>query len=95
MGVKQHFMALVGIGHQPEGAGGAQLHVGELDLAEDAADDESFLAPVELEGFAQAEGQRDVGRAGGHCASLTTPGPDEGGDTAVAAGKALGLELGE
>ncbi|MBK9440772.1 MAG: hypothetical protein IPN53_05405 [Comamonadaceae bacterium] len=30
MGIKQHFMALAGVGHQPEGATGAQLHVGDL-----------------------------------------------------------------
>ena len=52
MGIKQHFVTLAGVGSQPEGAAGAQLHVREPHAMEDAADHHAFFAPVELESFA-------------------------------------------
>ena len=91
MSIKQHLMALAGIGHQPEGPAGAQLHVGDLHAVVDATDHHAFLAPVKLKGFAQVELQGhkrfDVfARAG-------APGTDEVGDTGVATSISTGLDL--
>jgi len=89
-----HLVALAWIGHQPEGAAGTQLHVCQLDLgAPDAADEKTFLAPVELEGFAPIEGERHVGRSSGDGAGLGSPRPDECCDLAVAADVASLFEL--
>ena len=33
MGVEEHFMALAGIGHDPEGAAGAELDVGDFETS--------------------------------------------------------------
>ena len=61
MGVEQHLVALRRVGLQDEGTAGAQLQVRGQNLAPDAADDQMLFAPVELEGFAQFELQRDIG----------------------------------
>jgi hypothetical protein len=91
VGIKQHFMALAGVGHQPEGAAGTQLHVGDLHAVVDAAHHHAFFAPVELEGLTQVELQ------GHECfdvfASAGAPGTDVVGDAGVAAGVATGLDL--
>ena len=92
--IKQHLVALARIRHQPEGAGRAQLHVRELDLAPDPADGQVLLAPVELKSLAPLEAQRHIRRAGRDRTLVGSPPTDKLGDTAVAAFKALGLKLG-
>jgi len=57
VGVEQHLMALARVGDQPERAARAQLQVRNLYPVVDAADDQAFLAPIELEGFAELEVQ--------------------------------------
>ena len=64
------------------------------DLAPDAADDQVLFAPVELEGFAQFELQRDIGFADRR-AAVGPPAPDEFGDPAVVAGEAGCLQFAE
>mmetsp|Transcript_44314 Transcript_44314/g.78330 ORF Transcript_44314/g.78330 Transcript_44314/m.78330 type:complete len:366 (+) Transcript_44314:5222-6319(+) len=94
VGVEQHLVALTGIRHEPEGPTGAQLHVRQLHPVVDAADHQTFLAPVELEGLAPLEGQRHEGGR----YRLTLPQPpraDEVGQPAVAAAVAHGLQFGE
>ena len=86
MGVEEHFMALAGIGDHPEGATGAEFDVGDFEAAAQAANEGVFAAPVELEGFAQGEGERDVGAALGALVGFGFPAPDEGGDSGIAAG---------
>ena len=61
VGIKQHFVALTGVGHQPEGPAGAQFHVRDLHAPINAAHDQAFFAPVELKGFAQIELQGHEG----------------------------------
>lgn len=94
MGVEQHLVALARVGRQHERAAGAELHVGHQDAAPDATDDQPFLAPVKLEGFAQLELQWHVG-ARERFAALGAPLPDEVTDQGMAAGIALGLDLGK
>ena len=84
MGGEQHFVALRRVGLHDEGATGAELQVRSEYLAPDPADDQVFFAPVELEGFAQLEVQRDIGFAERRPA-LGAPAPDEFGDPAVVA----------
>ena len=43
MGIEQHLVALAGTRNQPERAIGAQLHVGDLDASEQAADQQTLL----------------------------------------------------
>ena len=57
VGVKQHLVTLAGVGHQPEGTTGAQLHVRDLDTPVNATDHQACFAPVELESLAQIEFQ--------------------------------------
>ena len=93
MGVKQHLMTLAGVGHQPKGTTGAQLHVGHLDTPVNATDHQAFFAPVELERLAQLEFQRYEGvrllALGG------APFPDEVGHAALATHVTTGLDLGK
>ena len=91
--VKEHFVALAGVGHQPEGPTGAQLQVRHLQTTVDAADHQTFFAPVELEGFAQLERQRHEGAWRTRFATALTPGADEVGHARVASAIALGLDL--
>ena len=58
MGVKQHFVALAGVCHQPESPAGTQLQVGYLGLVVHPAHDDAFFTPIELEGLTQLEAQR-------------------------------------
>ena len=46
VGVEQHLVALAGVGHQPEGAAGAQLEMRHLQALVHAADDYGLFAPV-------------------------------------------------
>jgi hypothetical protein len=91
MGIKQHFVTLAGVGHQPEGATGAQLHVGDLHAVVDAAHHHAFLAPVKLEGFTQIELQGHEGFE--VFTSVGAPGADVVGDPGVATCIATGLDL--
>ena len=58
MGVKQHFVPLTGVCHQPESTAGTQLQVGHLGLVVHAAHDDAFFTPIKLEGLTQLEAQR-------------------------------------
>ena len=91
MGIKQHLMTLAGVGHQPEGATGAQLHVRDLHAVVDSTDHHTFFAPVKLEGFAQIELQWHEGLD--VFASAAAPGTDEIGDSGVATGITAGFDL--
>lgn len=59
----------------------------------DAADDQAFLAPIELEGLSLFEAERHEGTRG--IALPAAPFAGEIGDPAVAAGVAVGLDLRE
>ena len=59
--VKQHLVALAWVGHQPERATGAQLHVRDLHLVVNASHHHAFIAPVKLEGLTQLKLQRHKG----------------------------------
>ena len=91
--IEQHLVAPAGIGHQPERAARAQLHVGHPQPVVDAADDQPLFAPVELERLAEFERQRHegVGRYG--LAFAQAPRTNEVGDAAVAALVAGRLDL--
>ena len=91
MGIKQHLMALAGVGHQPEGTAGAQLHVRDLHAVVNAAHDQAFFAPVKLECFAQVELERN--KRFDAFARVGTPSTNEVGDTGVATGITAGLDL--
>jgi len=91
VGVKEHFVALAGIGHQPEGAAGTQLQMRNLKFVEDATHHQAFIAPVELERLAQLECQWH--KCLGSLALMIAPGADEIGDTAVATRITIGLDL--
>ena len=67
------------------------LQVCHLRLVIDPADNDPFLAPVELERFAQLEGQRHECR--GSTGAALVPGPDEVRHTGIAADIALALDL--
>src|SRR5690606_6099815 len=88
--VKEHLVALARIAHQPEGPRRTQLHMRQLHLPSDPADNQALFAPVELEGFAPREAEWHVRRTRGHGALIGTPGANEFGDPRIAAGKALG-----
>jgi hypothetical protein len=91
MGVKEHFVALAGVGHQPEGAAGTQLQMGHLQLVEDATHHQAFIAPVELESLTQLECQRH--KCLGSLALMITPGSNEIGDATVATRITIGFDL--
>ena len=93
MGIKEHFMGLRRVGHQPEGAARAQLHVRNLHLVEQAAYQQALFTPVKLEGFAVLEEQRDKGF--GILASLLAPGTNKVCHRTVAAAITLGSDLHE
>ena len=86
-------MPLGWIGDQNEGAASAQLEVGHLNSPVDAADDQSFFTPIELEGFAQGKLERDVGALARLLSRVFSPAPDKFRDSAVATGKAVGAEF--
>ena len=62
MRIEQHFVALAGIRHQPEGATRAQLQVRNLDTPIQAANDQTLLTPVKLKGLAQRKLERHKAR---------------------------------
>ena len=92
VGIEQHFMALAGVGHQPEGPAGTQLQVRHLGPVVHPADHDAFFAPVELERLAVLEAQRHE-RARSRLARVGSPEPDEVGQRGVAAPIALRLQL--
>ena len=79
-------MALPGVGHQPEGATGAQLGVCQLDAPPDPADKGVLRAPVKLERFALPELERNESSFGCGQSFLSLPQPGKCADPAVAAG---------
>ena len=91
MGIEQHLMTLAGIGNQPERPAGAQLQVRHLHASVDAADDQAFFAPVELEGLSLLETERDEGTRG--IAFPAAPFAGEISDAAIAASVAVGPDL--
>ena len=91
MGIEQHFVALAGVGHQPEGPAGTQFHMRDLHAVVNAAHHHAFFAPVKLEGLAQLELQGHEGFD--IFASAGSPGSDVVGDTAVAACVTAGFDL--
>lgn len=80
VGVEEHFVPLARIGDEHEGATGAELEVCDLNPTVDAANDETFFAPVKLEGFAEFEFEWNKTSAGFGFAASTLPPPDEFGD---------------
>jgi hypothetical protein len=94
MGIKQHLVALAGIGEQHEGAARAQLHVRHLQAPPHPGDDQPFLAPVELEGLPQLKLERHEGTPE-RLAATPAPVPDKVGHQRVAARIPLGLEFGQ
>ena len=91
VGVEQHFVALAGVGHDPERTTGAELQMRYLHAPVDTADDQAFFAPVELKCFAQfkLQGYESVRRL----AFASAPVADEVGDTAIATRVTIGLDL--
>ena len=87
--IEQHLVALARVGHEPEGSAGTQLEVRDLHAVVDAADHQALFAPVELEGFAEFEGQRHKGLGGDRLAFALAPRAHEVGDAAVATGVAI------
>jgi hypothetical protein len=83
MGVEEHFVALCRVGHQPEGAAGAEFDVCDFDAPAQAADKYVLTAPVELEGFAQGKAERNIGRTLGVGIDFCLPAPDESADAAI------------
>ena len=86
VGIKQHFVALRGIGRNHEGSIGAEFEVGRQDLAQEATDQEMLFTPVELEGFAQFEFERNIG-VDRHGSAFDSPMPDKFSNAAVVACK--------
>ena len=86
-------MTLARIGHQPEGAAGAELQVRYLHVPVDAADDQSFFASVELKGFAQFKLQGHKSMR--YFACTSAPVVDKIGDAAVATLVVVSLNLGK
>ena len=91
--VERHLVALARVGHKPEGPRGAQLQVRDLHAVVDAADHQAFFAAVELERLAEFEDQRHEGLGGDGLAFALAPRADEVGDSAVAAGITVRLDL--
>ena len=75
--VEQHLVTLARVRHEPERTACAQLHVRHLQPPVDATDHEPLFAPVELERFAEFEGERHEGLAHGDPALLRSPVADE------------------
>src|SRR5471032_1087674 len=86
-------MALARVGDQPEGSAGTQLQVRHLHAPVDAANDQSLLAPIELERLALLEAERHESTWG--VAFAAAPFTGEIGDPAIAASVAVGLDLRE
>ena len=91
VGIKEHFVPLARVGHQPERTAGTKLQVGHLQLVVNAANDHAFIAPVKLERLAQFEQQWHERLQS--LALLATPLPHKCGELAVATGIAARLDL--
>ena len=63
--------------------------MGGDDFAQDAANDQRFFAPIELEGLTEFEFQWHESGFAGHGFTAVTPLMGKFGDTRVAAGKTL------
>ncbi|MCY1530649.1 hypothetical protein D9M68_658450 [compost metagenome] len=93
VGVEQHLVTLARVRHQPERTARAQLQVRHLHAVIDAADDQAFFAPIELEGLAELEGQWNE-RGDVDCLSLAlAPRSNEVSDGRVPAVVARRLDL--
>ena len=83
--IEQHLVALARVRHEPERTARAQLHVRELQPPVDATDHEPLFAPVELERFAEFEGEWHEGLAAGDATLLGPPVTDEVREAGVTA----------
>jgi len=95
--VEQHLVGLQRVGPQQERPAVAELEVRDLQLGAFAVDDGPVLAPVELEGFAGAERERDEGAAPGGLLGLVAacdPRPCERSHAVVGAFEAEHDEVG-
>ena len=92
MSIKQHLMTLSRIRLHDERPAGAQLEVRDLHVVVHPANEQPFLAPVELKRLAQLKTQRHISLAC-RLALLCSPSPNEIGQSAVAAPIALRLQL--
>lgn len=93
MRIKQHLVPLARIRGQPEGPR-AELYVRQLELPPDTVEDQALLTPVKLEGFAPGKAQGHVRRARPDRALSGAPRADEFGDSRIAAGTPVRLQLG-
>ena len=75
VGVEHHLLRLARIGPHEQHAAVAEPDVGDLHGHRHAAQQDDFVAPVELVGFAWRKAQRNVGRGRGGAALL---GPSPG-----------------
>jgi hypothetical protein len=78
------------IGHQPERTAGTQLQVRHLHAPVNAADQQTFFAPVKLKRLAERKRQRHKSV---HFAFRPAPGADKRGELAVAAVVTLDFDL--
>ena len=88
MGVEDHLLGLARVGADQEHAAVAEADVGDLDLAGHAREPRGLVAPVELEGLARREGERDEDGLRAR-AALRHPAPGVAAHAVVAAGVAL------
>ncbi|MCY1309420.1 hypothetical protein D9M70_595140 [compost metagenome] len=91
MSIEKHLVALAGVSHQPERPAGTQLQVRYLHATINAANQQAFLAPVELERLAKCKAQRHEGPQ--TLALLPAPGADESSELAVATVIAFSSDL--
>ena len=77
-----------------KGTTGAELGVSGQNLAINAANEQALFAPVELEGFAEFEFERDEGSLEVF-AAVVAPAPDVLADAGVTTGEAELLQLPE
>ena len=91
--IKQHLMALTGVGHQPEGAAGTQLGVRHFQAPSQSTHPGVFCAPVKLEGLAERKFERHEGCLARVCGLLFAPGPRKGGHSGIAAAVAKAYQF--
>ena len=92
MGIEQHLVSLRGVGHQPEHPAAGQLHVSDIQPPATTANNGVLAAPIELERIAHGKVQRHE-RGAARLRTLVTPASRKGGQTAIAAGIALRLQV--
>ena len=92
MGVKQHFVALGRISHQPECPAAGQLAVRHFQSSPQAADPGVLAAPVELECFALSKAQRHEGTSVRGIAKFLAQLPDTDTGSDITAGVAQCLD---